>query len=129
MGPVPDSPSPPKGCTPTTAPTVRRRKQRQTWRQAFRRDWQLYSLALLPLIFFAIFKYGPMVGNIIAFRRFRPGGSIFGDEWVGLRYIEMFINDPTFWLVFAFTAILGGLTLVIGFPLPIVLALMLNEVR
>lgn len=115
--------------TPTTAPTVRRRKQRQTWRQAFRRDWQLYSLALLPLIFFAIFKYGPMVGNIIAFRRFRPGGSIFGDEWVGLRYIEMFINDPTFWQVFANTAILGGLTLVIGFPLPIVLALMLNEVR
>jgi putative aldouronate transport system permease protein len=111
------------------SPTVRRRKHRQTWRQAFKRDWQLYSLALLPLIFFAIFKYGPMVGNIIAFRRFRPGGSIFGDEWVGLRYIEMFINDPTFWHVFANTAILGGLTLLVGFPLPIVLALMLNEVR
>lgn len=114
---------------PVIEPTVRRRKQRQTWRQAFRRDWQLYSLALLPLIFFAIFKYGPMLGNIIAFRRFRPGGSIFGDEWVGLSYIEMFINDPTFWKVFANTAILGGLTLVIGFPLPIILALMLNEVR
>src|SRR5690606_35871593 len=111
------------------SPTVRRRKHRQTWRQAFKRDWQLYSLALLPLIFFAIFKYGPMVVNIIAFRRFRPGGSIFGDEWVGLRYIEMFINDPTFWHVFANTAILGGLTLLVGFPLPIVLALMLNEVR
>jgi putative aldouronate transport system permease protein len=70
-----------------------------------------------------------MVGNVIAFRRFRPGGSIFGDQWVGLRYIEMFIGDPSFWKVFANTAILGGLTLVIGFPLPIVLALMLNEVR
>jgi putative aldouronate transport system permease protein len=70
-----------------------------------------------------------MLGNIIAFRRFRPGGNIFGDEWVGLRYIELFINDPTFWHVFANTAILGGLTLVVGFPLPIVLALMLNEVR
>lgn len=103
--------------------------KRRTWRQALRRDWQLYALALLPLIFFAIFKYGPMVGNVIAFRRFRPGGSIFGDQWVGLRYIEMFIGDPSFWKVFANTAILGGLTLIIGFPLPIILALMLNEVR
>ncbi|RRR98144.1 ABC transporter permease [Glycomyces terrestris] len=107
----------------------RRRKQRQSWRDAFRRDWQLYSLALIPLIFFAIFRYGPMVGNVIAFRKFRPGGSIFGDEWVGLRYIEMFINDPTFWKVFTNTAVLGGLTLLVCFPLPIVLALMLNEVR
>ncbi|MCD0443064.1 ABC transporter permease subunit [Glycomyces sp. A-F 0318] len=110
-------------------PGPRPRKRKQTWREAFRRDWQLYSLALVPLIFFAIFKYGPMIGNVIAFRRFRPGGSMFGDEWVGLRYIEMFINDPTFWHVFANTAILGGLTLVVCFPLPIVLALLLNEVR
>ncbi|WP_081687484.1 ABC transporter permease [Glycomyces tenuis] len=115
----------------TTQPGPRRlsKRKRKTWREAFRRDWQLYSLALLPLIFLAIFKYGPMIGNVIAFRRFRPGGNIFGDEWVGLRYIELFINDPTFWHVFANTAILGGLTLVVGFPLPIVLALMLNEVR
>jgi putative aldouronate transport system permease protein len=112
---------------PTPAP--RRRKRKQTWREAFRRDWQLYSLALVPLIFFAIFKYGPMIGNVIAFRRFRPGGSMFGDEWVGVRYIEMFINDPTFWHVFSNTAILGGLTLVVCFPLPIVLALLLHEVR
>ncbi|GAB3750238.1 ABC transporter permease subunit [Microlunatus parietis] len=94
-----------------------------------RRDWQLYALALLPLIFFVIFKYGPMLGNVIAFRRFRPGGSIFGEQWVGLRYIEMFIGDPSFWKVFANTAILGGTTLIVCFPLPIVLALMLNEVR
>jgi putative aldouronate transport system permease protein len=118
---------------PTTrapaATTPRRRKRRQTWREAFRRDWQLYSLALVPLIFFAIFRYGPMLGNVIAFRRFRPGGSMFGDEWVGVRYIEMFINDPTFWHVFANTAILGGLSLLVCFPLPIVLALLLNEVR
>ncbi|NYE68906.1 ABC transporter permease [Microlunatus parietis] len=103
--------------------------RRRTWRQAVRRDWQLYALALLPLIFFVIFKYGPMLGNVIAFRRFRPGGSIFGEQWVGLRYIEMFIGDPSFWKVFANTAILGGTTLIVCFPLPIVLALMLNEVR
>ena len=105
------------------------RPRRRTWQQSMRRDWQLYSLALLPLIFFAIFKYGPMVGNVIAFRRFRPGGSILGEQWVGTRYIEMFIRDPAFWKVFANTAILGGLTLLICFPLPIILALLLNEVR
>lgn len=102
---------------------------RRSWRQSLRRDWQLYSLALLPLIFFAIFKYGPMLGNVIAFRRFRPGGEIFGEEWVGLRYIELFTKDPVFWKVFANTATLGGLTLIICFPLPIILALALNEVR
>jgi putative aldouronate transport system permease protein len=102
---------------------------RFSWRRTLRRDGVLYLMALLPLIFLVIFRYMPMVGNVIAFRRFRPGGSIFGDEWVGLRYVELFINDPTFWHVFTNTAIIGGLTLVITFPLPIVLALLLNEVR
>ena len=113
-------------------PKPRRRPPKRrpgAWRRALRRDWPLYSLAVAPLIFLAIFRYVPMVGNIIAFRRFRPGGSIFGDEWVGTLYVEMFIRDPAFWNVFANTAIIGGMTLVVCFPLPIILALMLNEVR
>ena len=99
------------------------------WKRALRRDWPLYSLAIAPLIFLAIFRYLPMLGNVIAFRRFRAGGSIFGDEWVGMLYVDMFIHDPAFWNVFSNTAIIGGMTLVVCFPLPIVLALMLNEVR
>ncbi|MFF0341903.1 ABC transporter permease [Kribbella sp. NPDC004875] len=86
-------------------------------------------MAILPVVFLLVFRYAPMLGNVIAFRRFRPGGSILGDEWVGLRYVRMFIQDPSFWHVFANTAILGGLTMVVTFPLPIVLALMINEVR
>jgi len=105
------------------------RRRRRSWRVSLRRDWPLYAMALLPILFLAIFRYVPMIGNVIAFRRFRPGGSIFGEEWVGMRYIEMFINDPNFWKVFANTAIIGGLTLLFTFPLPIVLALLLNEVR
>lgn len=100
-----------------------------SWKTTLKRDWQLYLLAVLPLIFLAIFRYVPMIGNVIAFRRFRPGSNIFGDEWVGMRYINMFINDPTFWKVFANTAILGGLTLLVTFPLPIILSLFLNEIR
>ncbi|WP_431907107.1 ABC transporter permease [Nonomuraea jabiensis] len=111
------------------APGRRRRAKPGTWRHAIRRDWQLYSLAILPLLFFAIFRYLPMLGNVIAFRKFEPGGSIFGETWVGLRYVKMFLNDPSFWTVFTNTLVLGALTLLFCFPLPIVLALLLNEVR
>jgi putative aldouronate transport system permease protein len=110
---------------PAPAPGVRRR----TWRAALRRDWQLYSLAVLPLLFFAIFRYLPMLGNVIAFRRYQPGGALFGEYWVGLHYFKMFWSDPTFWRVFTNTLIIGGLSLVFCFTLPIVLALLLNEVR
>jgi putative aldouronate transport system permease protein len=113
---APKAPKPPKAPGPS-------------WGRALRRDWQLYSLALLPLLFFAVFRYAPMVGNVIAFRKFEPGGSILGEYWVGLRYVKLFMSDPTFWDVFTNTLVLGGLTLLFCFPLPIVLALLLNEVR
>lgn len=106
-----------------------RTKRYDTWGRALRRDWRLYTFLIVPLLFLLIFRYLPMAGNIIAFRRFRPGGSIFGDEWVGLYYFEQFIQNQQFWQVFWNTVILGGLTLAICFPLPIVLALMLNELR
>jgi putative aldouronate transport system permease protein len=112
-----------------TEPARVRKARGPSWRRALRRDWQLYSLAVLPLLFFLIFRYGPMLGNVIAFRRFRPGGSVFGEYWVGLRYVKMFLADPTFWDVFTNTLVIGGLTLLFCFPLPIVLALLLNEVR
>ncbi|UOQ85107.1 ABC transporter permease [Gracilibacillus salinarum] len=96
---------------------------------SIKKDWQLYSLILLPVIYLIIFKYGPMFGNIIAFRRFMPGGSIIGEEWVGLQYFKMFLNDPTFYNVFANTFILAFLLLVITFPAPIIFALLLNELK
>jgi putative aldouronate transport system permease protein len=114
---------------PRPGPARRRRPHRRPWRQALRRDWQLYSLAILPLVFFAVFRYLPMIGNIIAFRRYRPGGNIFGDEWVGLHYFRLFLDDSTFWQAFTNTLRLGALTLLFTFPMPIVLALLLNEVR
>lgn len=110
-------------------PEAPRKRAREPWRRALRRDWQLYSLALLPLLFFAVFRYVPMLGNVIAFRRFEPGGSIFGETWVGLRYVLMFLGDPTFWQVFTNTFVIGALSLLFCFPLPIVLALLLNEIR
>lgn len=105
------------------------RDNRRTWHKSLKRDWQLYVLVLIPAIFLLIFRYIPMVGNIIAFRTFIPGGSLFGEKWVGMYYINMFIHDATFWQVFKNTIMLGGMTLVFGFPLPIILALLINEVK
>ncbi|MFG1801569.1 ABC transporter permease [Micromonospora carbonacea] len=132
---VPDTLDPPPvpptrdAAAPAGRPAPRRRGRRRTWRQALRKDWQLYSLAVAPLLFFLVFRYLPMAGNVIAFRKFSPGGSLFGETWVGLRYIRLFLADPTFWDVFTNTLVLGTLTLLFCFPLPIVLALLLNEVR
>jgi putative aldouronate transport system permease protein len=106
----------------------RERPPRRSLRKAIRRDWQIYSLAIAPLLFFAIFRYLPMIGNVIAFRFYEPGGSIFGVQWVGFYYFDQVIHTAEFWSVFENTVILGGLTLVFGFPAPIILALLLNEV-
>ncbi|MDH2425313.1 ABC transporter permease subunit [Sphaerisporangium sp. TRM90804] len=124
--------APPGSRNPGEAEPEPRRPKRTagpTWRQALRRDWQLYSLAILPLLFFLVFRYLPMLGNIIAFRKFEPGGSVLGEEWSGLRYVRLFWNDPSFWHVFRNTLILGSLTLLFCFPMPIALALLINEVR
>lgn len=94
-----------------------------------RKDWQLYSLLILPVMYLLIFKYGPMIGNVIAFRRFMPGGSIYGEKWVGLHYFNMFVHDPAFWNVFKNTLLLGALSLLFTFPVPIIFALLLNEVK
>ncbi len=91
--------------------------------------WQLYAMMVLPLLYFVIFKYVPMFGNILAFRRYRPGMGPFGTEWVGLRYFKLFFKDAAFWNAFKNTIVLSLLNLVINFPIPIIFALLLNEVR
>ena len=115
--------------TTLTMTSLRKESRLRTAGALLRKDWQLYSLLILPVIYLIIFKYGPMIGNVIAFRRFVPGGSIFGETWVGLRYFQMFVQDPTFWKVFGNTLILGGLALLFTFPVPIIFALLLNEVK
>jgi ABC-type polysaccharide transport system, permease component len=94
-----------------------------------KKDWQLYSLLILPILYYIIFKYGPMYGNIIAFRKFVPGGPAYGTKWVGLKYFQLFITDPTFWGVFRNTLTLSVSSLIWGFPFPIIFALLLNELN
>ncbi|MGI6227404.1 MAG: ABC transporter permease [Peptococcales bacterium] len=82
---------------------------------------------ILPILYFIIFKYLPMFGNILAFRRHRPGMSPFGTDWVGFKYFEMFMKDPAFWRAFKNSFVLAISNLVVNFPIPIIFALLLNE--
>lgn len=101
-------------------------------RNHFKRYWQLYLMMLLPLIYFILFKYAPMAGTVLAFRRYKPpGGSVFGAQWVDplFRYFERFLADPAFWKAFRNTLILSIGNIIVNFPIPIVFAILLNEVR
>ena len=102
---------------------------KQSYKTYFYKYWQLYLMLLLPLIYFIIFKYLPLVGNILAFRRYRPGKGAFGTDWVGFAYFIRFFKDPAFWSALKNTLVLSVLNLVINFPIPIIFAIILNEVK
>ncbi len=88
-------------------------------------------MMLVPIIYFIVFKYIPMFGNILAFRRFRPGLSPLGVDWagpLGLNYFKLFLSDPAFWRAFKNTLTLSILNLILNFPIPIIFAILLNEI-
>lgn len=88
-----------------------------------------YFLVLPVLAYFLIFHYKAMYGIIIAFKNYRASRGISGSEWVGFRYFEMFFKDPYFFRVLRNTLTINILQLIFSFPVPIFLALLLNEVR
>lgn len=94
-----------------------------------RKEWMLYSFLIIPIIYYIIFKYVPMFGNIIAFRKYSGYPNIFGSRWVGFRYFEQFLKDPTFWRAFRNTLTLSITYLLFRFPITLTFALLLNEIR
>lgn len=108
---------------------VRNETSRQTiWRRMLR-DKHLYFM-LLPVIgFYFLFKYVPIVGEIIAFKDYRFADGIFGSQWVGFKHFQMIFQSPDFWRILRNTLVLNLYSLVFGFPVPIILALLLNEIR
>jgi putative aldouronate transport system permease protein len=95
----------------------------------FRKYWVLYAMFVVPVMYFIIFRYMPMFGNILAFRRYRPGMGPWGTEWVGFSYFERFVGDPSFWRAFRNTLITSLWNIAVNFPLPIFFAVILNEAR
>jgi putative aldouronate transport system permease protein len=96
---------------------------------AWRRNRSLYLLALPGVIFFIVFKYVPMWGIIISFQDYSPYSGIWNSPWVGLEHFSRFFTNPDFVLLFRNTMAINLLNLIFFFPLPIVVSLMLNELR
>ena len=94
-----------------------------------RRNWQLYALLALPLIWLVVFKYWPMYGAQIAFRQYSPAFGIEGSPWIGWANFERFFNSFKFEPVIVNTLVISFYSIIAGFPIPIALALSLNQVR
>lgn len=100
----------------------------KTWR-AILVNYQLYLFLLPTLVYFIIFKYLPMYGVQIAFKDFIATDGIWGSPWVGFKHFERFFNSFQFWTLLKNTLFLSVYSLVVSFPLPIVLALFLNQFK
>lgn len=96
---------------------------------ALKRHWQLYLLISPVLIYFLVFHYLPMYGVQIAFKDFIGTRGIWGSPWVGWKHFERFFESYFFWRLLKNTIGISLYELAVGFPLPILLALMINEVR
>lgn len=94
-----------------------------------RRDYQLLILCIPMIIFYFIFAYWPMYGIVIAFKDFKPLQGILGSEWVGLKYFAQVFRTPTLPRLIKNTFLIGLYSLLWGFPIPILFALCLNEVK
>lgn len=117
-----------KEATAKTAPAFAMKKSKSRAGQIWK-DRTLYLMILPGLLFFLIFKYVPMGGLLIAFQDYKPYEGISGSEWVGFAHFERLFQDPEFFMILGNTLILFVMNLVFFFPVPILLALMLNEVR
>lgn len=91
--------------------------------------WQLYLMILIPLIYMILFKYKPMIGTIVAFKKFNIYKGIWDSPWVGLANFKEAFSSADFWNALWNTLILNMGDLIIGFPIPIFLAIFLNELR
>ncbi|WP_281888496.1 sugar ABC transporter permease [Paenibacillus sp. YYML68] len=109
---------------PTT--TVRRGSELS---RRLMKNISIYLMILPGVLFFIIFKYIPMYGLIISFQDYKPFKGISGSDWVGLKHFERLFTEPDFLNILSNTLILFGMNLLFYFPVPIILALMLNEVR
>jgi len=108
-----------------------RRPLAQRFVRALNRDKYLYLIMLLPAVYYILFCYYPMYGVTLAFKQYKPKLGILGSPWAsqnGMKYVLQVVNDPYFWTVFKNTIVLNLTNLVISFPAPIILALLLNEV-
>jgi putative aldouronate transport system permease protein len=95
----------------------------------FIKNWQIYSMILPGILYFIIFRYVPLAGSVIAFQDYNVFTGILGSNFVGFKHFEALFSYPEFFRILRNTLLISVYQLVFGFPAPIILALLLNEVR
>lgn len=93
----------------------------------FRRTWTLYLMMVFPMAFFIIFRYAPMTNIVMAFKNYNMFKGVWESEWAGFKWFERALTSVDFWEALRNTVVLNVLDLIIGFPAPIILAILLNE--
>lgn len=101
----------------------------QSIRVRVRKDLWLYIMMVPGLLYYLTFKYGPMFGLVMAFQNYMPMLGFLRSPWVGFAHFQRFFQEYTFGMLFRNTLIFGALNILFYFPIPIILALLLNEVR
>lgn len=109
------------------APRLRREPGRRLIRQIARR-YDLYLMLLIPVTWYLVFHYGPLYGLQIAFKNFNPGKGILGSSWVGFEHFQRFFDSYYFWRLLWNTLSINLFSLLLAFPVPIMLALLINEI-
>jgi len=94
-----------------------------------KKDWILYLMLLLPMVYFIIFKYIPMYGTIIAFKEYNPFQGVFKSEWIRFDAFKEIFGMSDFYKALKNTFMLNLFDLVMGFPAPIILAIIINEIK
>jgi putative aldouronate transport system permease protein len=97
------------------------------WQKKVIRNWELYLFVLPCLIWFIVFKYVPMYGIQLAFKNYIPTEGIWGSPWLGLKHFTRFFESYQFWTLIENTISLSFWSLVFTFPVPIIIALLLNQ--
>ncbi|WP_241243069.1 ABC transporter permease [Paenibacillus whitsoniae] len=110
-------------------PSTRIKKSRAGLLRDIRSNKLLYVMLVPVLLYYVVFHYVPMYGAIIAFKDFSPRLGIWGSDWVGFEHFQAFFTGPYFWRTMKNTVLISFYQLLFGFPAPIVLALLLNEVK
>ena len=110
-------------------PPLNKKTFGQRLKLELKNHWQIYLMAVPVIAYFLIFNYAPMVGIVMGFQKFNIRKGIFGSPWVGFDQFIQFFNTPSFWRLIRNTLLISFYGLLFSFPLPIVFALCLNEVR
>ncbi len=93
------------------------------------KQWDIQMMVVPAILFIIVFNYIPMYGTLMAFQDYNIFKGFWNSPWVGFKHFQMFFHSPDYWTVMRNTIVISVLKLVAGFPAPILLALMLNEVR